>query len=84
MIGAGGLFEGGLFDDTPMQVPAVDQSGASDQLPQPTTSSALPQAQNGPQSDDDDDDGDRFGGAPSPTPARLLFSLAFKNYCVCY
>uniref|UniRef100_A0A224XIU6 Putative sister chromatid cohesion complex cohesin subunit n=1 Tax=Panstrongylus lignarius TaxID=156445 RepID=A0A224XIU6_9HEMI len=69
IIGAGGLFEGGLFDDTPMQVPAVDQSGASDQLPQPTTSSTLPQAQNGQQSDDDDDDGDRFGGAPSPAPA---------------
>ena len=52
----GGLFEGGLFDETPMQVPAVEQSVVQDTLPMPQ-----------PDSDDDDD---RFAGAPSPAGHR--------------
>ncbi|XP_014292872.1 double-strand-break repair protein rad21 homolog isoform X1 [Halyomorpha halys] len=50
----GGLFEGGLFDDAPMQVPTEDQPSTASEQPVP-----IPE----PQSDDDDDD--RFA-APSP------------------
>ncbi|KAL1123634.1 hypothetical protein AAG570_002710 [Ranatra chinensis] len=53
-IMSGGLFGGGLFDDAPMQVPAVDASGNS-------SGEAMPL----PHPDSDDDD-DRFAGAPSP------------------
>jgi len=51
-IMAGGLFEGGLFDDAPMQVPPVDSSGPTpDQIPIPAAES--------------DEDDDRYD-APSP------------------
>lgn len=53
------MFEGGLFDDAPMQVPAVDQTPVA-----PETPVQIPQP---PQSDDDDDD--RFA-APSPAAPR--------------
>jgi cohesin complex subunit SCC1 len=50
---AGGLFEGGLFDDAPMgDVPPVDHTIQDPQnLPPPP--------------DSDDDDMDHFGGPPS-------------------
>lgn len=51
---AGGLFEGGLFDDAPMDVePPVEPS-----LPEPGGSIAQP-------APDSDDDMDNFGGPPS-------------------
>nr|XP_023017467.1 double-strand-break repair protein rad21 homolog [Leptinotarsa decemlineata] len=54
---AGGLFEGGLFDEPPMpDVPAVDAS-----IPDPTPQELPPPP---PDSDDDDDHLD-FGGPPS-------------------
>lgn len=50
---AGGLFEGGLFDDAPMgDVPPVD-SHITDPVPAAS------------QDSDDDDDIDNFGGPPS-------------------
>lgn len=52
---AGGLFEGGLFDDAPMgEVPPVDAS-----IPEPTPQDIPPPP------DSDDDDMDNFGGPPS-------------------
>ncbi|XP_039301291.1 double-strand-break repair protein rad21 homolog A [Nilaparvata lugens] len=58
---AGGLFEGGLFDDAPMgEVPAVESSsvvGGGDQ----SVLAGMPPS--GADSDDDDDD--HFGGPPS-------------------
>lgn len=57
-IAGGGLFEGGLFDDAPMQVPSEDQPSTASEQPVP-----IPE----PQSDDDDDD--RFA-APSPAAPR--------------
>ncbi|XP_014262655.1 double-strand-break repair protein rad21-like protein 1 isoform X2 [Cimex lectularius] len=66
IMGAGGLFEGGLFDDAPMQVSVVEQSVAGSQdggLPIPSVAPLGTE-----RSDDEDDDGERFGGAPSPAP----------------
>ncbi|XP_056637769.1 double-strand-break repair protein rad21 homolog isoform X3 [Diorhabda sublineata] len=69
-FGAGGLFEGGLFDDAPMgEVPAVDAT-----IPEPT-SQEIPEPPS-------DDELDNFGGPPSagapssngsrpPTPLQL-------------
>lgn len=55
IFSAGGLFEGGLFDDAPMgEVPAVDAS-----IPEPTPQDIPPPAES------DDDDMDNFGGPPS-------------------
>lgn len=51
---AGGLFEGGLFDEAPMgEVPPVDAS-----IPVPTQNLSS-------QDSDDDGDMDNFGGPPS-------------------
>ncbi|XP_063991538.1 double-strand-break repair protein rad21 homolog [Diachasmimorpha longicaudata] len=59
---SGGLFEGGLFDETPMgEVPVPESSGISEapgtSLPTPAVASA---------DESDDDMGDHFGGPPSP------------------
>uniref|UniRef100_A0A0A9YMQ0 Double-strand-break repair protein rad21 n=1 Tax=Lygus hesperus TaxID=30085 RepID=A0A0A9YMQ0_LYGHE len=59
----GGLFEGGLFDDTEMAVPPVEQS--AQETPLPPSIHPTPAAL-GSDNEDDEDDGDRFGGAPSP------------------
>lgn len=58
---AGGLFEGGLFDEAPMgDVPQVDH----------LTDSQQPAPPSPPESDDDMDN---FGGPPSVGGARFLF-----------
>lgn len=58
-VAAGGLFEGGLFDEAPMgDVPQVDH----------LTDSQQPQ----PASGDSDDDMDHFGGPPSVGGVRYL------------
>ncbi|BES91784.1 Conserved region of Rad21 / Rec8 like protein [Nesidiocoris tenuis] len=67
----GGLFEGGLFDDTEMAVvPSVEPSvsgGPDGSLTPIIAPPGSASAHGHPGSDmDDDDDGDRFGGAPSP------------------
>jgi len=58
---AGGLFEGGLFDDAPMpaEVPAVETSSVQ----QADDTEKLPEEANA--HDSDDDMGDHFGGPPS-------------------
>ncbi|XP_069700024.1 double-strand-break repair protein rad21 homolog isoform X2 [Periplaneta americana] len=58
---AGGLFEGGLFDDAPMpaEVPAVETSAVQQvEEPEKPAEEAAPH-------DSDDDMGDHFGGPPS-------------------
>ncbi|KAJ8675050.1 hypothetical protein QAD02_010836 [Eretmocerus hayati] len=58
---SGGLFEGGLFDETPMgDVPVPDVSSMGDH--QDPNAAAMAPAHE----DSDDDMGDHFGGAPSP------------------
>lgn len=58
---AGGLFEGGLFDDAPMpaEVPVVETSSVQ----QADETEKLPEEAN--VHDSDDDMGDHFGGPPS-------------------
>ncbi|KAJ8866497.1 hypothetical protein PR048_032340 [Dryococelus australis] len=59
---AGGLFEGGLFDDAPMppEVPAVEN-----QLPVPPPEEPEKVADEPAAQESDDDLGDHFGGPPS-------------------
>lgn len=61
MLTAGGLFEGGLFDDAPMptEVPAVETSSVqqAEEPEKPPEDAAA--------HDSDDDMGDHFGAPPS-------------------
>ena len=60
---AGGLFEGGLFDDAPMgEVPAVESSSVMGVSNVDQTLESVPPPHH--ESDDDDDDG-HFDGPPS-------------------
>jgi hypothetical protein len=61
MLTAGGLFEGGLFDDAPLppEVPAVETSSIQE-LEEPEKPPEEAAAH-----DSDDDMGDHFGGPPS-------------------
>lgn len=62
---AGGLFEGGLFDDTPM---------AEIRPPEVSAIEATPVAE----APDSDDDMDRFGGPPSVGGARYFNKNNYK------
>ena len=60
---AGGLFEGGLFDEAPMgEVPVPDVSSIGEQQ-EPNAAAVAPSVHD----DSDDDMGDHFGGGP-PSP----------------
>lgn len=62
MFIAGGLFEGGLFDEAPMgEVPVPDVSSIGEH-PEPNAAAVASSVHD----DSDDDMGDHFGGAPSP------------------
>ncbi|PSN53737.1 hypothetical protein C0J52_02184 [Blattella germanica] len=65
---AGGLFEGGLFDDAPMppEVPAVDTSSLQH------TEETDKQQEEAAVHDSDDDMGDHFGGPPSVSYIKIV------------
>ena len=77
---AGGLFEGGLFDDAPMppEVPAVETSSVL-QTEEPEKPAEEVAAH-----DSDDDMGDHFGGPPSVGGQRYCLSLStYKSGLQC-
>lgn len=71
---AGGLFEGGLFDEAPMGESVPEVSSINEQ----PEAGAVPGTATSVHDESDEDMGDHFGGPPSPM-GGMRYSLFLKN-----